>query len=213
MADLINATIFVNMSEHFYQHLKVSSAQLTLAAALVLISCNPSPHFADTRFAQSVASQNTQSEAPIFRLFRLDGTFSEELTPKSKSISKPSSPRFSLVSARLENDGMGAVARIRTTLTISNEDSTLRITEVEWRLDIFDASIGNASNRIIQSEKINIYSGETANVSARFGGILPDRMVILMQLVRVSFAEGPSWSAPGECSLENDLRTVLCESK
>jgi len=117
-----------------------------------------------------------------------------------------------VVSARLENDGMGALARLRSTLSIANENSR-RITEVEWRLDIFDASIGSASNSVAQSEKKNIYSGETANVSARFGAVLPDRMIILLQVTRVAFDEGPSWSPSKECTLEPDLKTVACEAR
>jgi hypothetical protein len=108
---------------------------------------------------------------------------------------------------------MGALARIRTTLTIANQNSTRRITEVEWRLDVFDASVGNSTNQVIQSETKNIYSGETANVSARFGGILPDRMVILLQLTRIAFDEGPDWTPSRLCSLEPDFSTVSCESK
>ena len=119
-------------------------------------------------FRPAAILQNSQIEnPPIFRLYKLEGTYSEELSTNPKSSNKQNPPGFSVVSARLENDGMGALAKLRSTLTIVNEASR-RITEVEWLLDIFDASIGNASNSVAQSEKKNIYPGETANVSARF---------------------------------------------
>src|SRR5215471_818753 len=147
--------------------------QLAITSAFALTVLNQAAlpfevrsHPPNTFSFLSFLFNQTQSDTPVFRLFRLEGSSSQEIDAKGKSTEKQPSPGFSLVSARLENDGMGAVARIRTTLTIANQDSTRRITEVEWRLDIFDASIGNTTNQIIQSEKKNIYSGETANVSA-----------------------------------------------
>jgi hypothetical protein len=197
-----------------------STHQLAIASAFALIILNPTAlpfdacsHPPDTIRYMSVRFNQPQTDFPIFRLFRLEGSSSQEVAAKAKSAGKQSSTGFSLVAARLENDGMGVLARIRTTLTIANQESTRRITEVEWRLDIFDPSIGNSTNQVIQSEKKNIYSGETANVSARFGAVLPDRMVILLQLTRITFDEGPIWSPSRLCSLEPDFATVSCESK
>ena len=170
-------------------------------------------HSSDAIHDSPVFFDQPQMNAPIFRLFRLEGSSSQEVAAKVISVDKQSSPGFSLVSARLENDGIGPAARIRTTVTIANQDSARRITEVEWRLDIFDASLKNRTNQITQSAKINIYAGETANASARFGAVLPDRMIILLQLNRVAFDEGAAWSPSRLCSLETDLATVSCESK
>jgi hypothetical protein len=184
-----------------------------MVSTFAVTGLGATPHSYIIPFGQPAILHNAQTEnPPIFRLFKLEGTYSEELSANARSLSKQNLPGFSVISARLENDGMGALAKIRSTLAIANEDSR-RITEVEWRLDIFDASLGNASNAVAQSEKKNIYSGETANVSARFGAVLPDRMVILLQVTRVAFAEGPSWSPSKECALEPDLKTVTCESK
>lgn len=195
------------------KQMKVWSPHVMFAGAFTLICFGPSHSPDRIPFPQPAILQNAQTEnSPIFRLFRLEGTYSEELAASPKSPNKQNSSGFSLVSARLENDGIGALAKVRSTLTIANEGNR-RITEVEWQLDIFDASIGNASNSVAQSEKKNIYSGETANVSARFGAVLPDRMVILLQITRISFVEGPPWSPSKECSLEPDLKTVTCESK
>jgi hypothetical protein len=205
---------------HLLKRPRAFSTQLAIASAFALIIINPialpfdiCSHPTSTIRYLSVHFNQPQSDAPIFRLFRLEGSSGQEVAAKAKSVDKQSSRGFSLVSARLENDGMGALARIRTTLTIANQNSTRRITEVEWRLDVFDASVGNSTNQVIQSETKNIYSGETANVSARFGGILPDRMVILLQLTRIAFDEGPDWTPSRLCSLEPDFSTVSCESK
>ena len=196
-----------------FENRKVWSSHSMFAGALFLICFGPGHSSYRIPFRQVATLQNSRIEnPPIFRLFKLEGTYSEELSANPKSSNKQNPPGFSVVSARLENDGMGALAKLRSTLTVANEDSR-RITEVEWRLDIFDASIGNASNSVVQSEKKNIYPGETANVSARFGAVLPDRMVILLQVTRVAFVEGPSWSPSKECSLESDLKTVTCESR
>lgn len=199
------------MHLHIFDNRNVWSSQFMFAGALFLICFSPGHSSYRIPIRPAAILQNSQLEnSPIFRLFKLEGASSEELATNPKSSSKQNPPGFSVVSARLENDGMGALAKLRSTLTVVNEDSR-RITEVEWRLDIFDASIGNASNSVAQSEKKNIYPGETANVSARFGAVLPDRMVILLQVTRVSFVEGPSWSPSKECSLEPDLKTVTCE--
>jgi len=196
-----------------FKQTKVWSFQVMFAGVFSLISFGPTHSPYTIPFQHPAILQNAQAEnSPIFRLFKLEGTYSEELAASPKSANKQNAPGFSLVGARLEDDGMGALAKLRSTLSIANEDSR-RITEVEWRLDIFDASLGNPSNSVTQSEKKNIYSGETANVSARFGAVLPDRMVILLQVTRVSFIEGPSWSPSKECSLEPDLKTVSCEPK
>jgi hypothetical protein len=60
---------------------------------------------------------------------------------------------------------------------------------------------------------VNIYSGERAVASARFGAVLPDRMVVLFQLVSVTFADDSVWSSTEECFLEEDLVTVSCKSR
>jgi len=196
-----------------FRERKAWSSYLMFAGAFTLICFGPGSSLYRIPLREPAFFQTAQTEnSALFRLFKLEGTYSEELSANPKSPNKQNAPGFSLVSARLENDGMGALAKLRSTLTIANEDSR-RITEVEWRLDIFDSSIGNANKSVLQSEKKNIYSGETANLSSRFGAVLPDRMVILLQVTRVSFVEGPSWSPSKECSLESDLRTVSCEAR
>ena len=149
----------------------------------------------------------------LVRLFKLDGTFSEELSAKIRSDDKSKNPGFTLTSARLEAENMGSLTRLRAMLTIANSDAEQRITEVEWRLDVYDASLRSVSARVLQSDKINIYAGETAAASAKFGAVLPDRMIVLLQLTRVSFADGSTWSASEECSLGVDLTSVSCKSK
>jgi len=164
--------------------------------------------------ATASSSIRAQAEAPsLVRLFKLEGASGEELPAKIRSAARSKNPGFTLAAARLEADNMGVVARIRTVLTIANDDPARRITGVEWRLDIFDASHRYGSSRIPQSDKVNIYSGERAVASARFGAVLPDRMVVLFQLVSVTFADDSVWSSTEECSLEEDLVTVSCKSR
>lgn len=147
------------------------------------------------------------------RLFRLDGTFSSELPTKIDSEGRSEAPPFALRNARLEAENIGPLTRFRSVLTIANPDSRRRITEVEWRLDVYDGDLHSLSQSVGQRDKLNIYAGETAAASAKFGAVLPDRMVVLLQLVKVSFADGSAWSTPEECSLGGDLRTVSCKSK
>jgi hypothetical protein len=155
-----------------------------------------------------------QDHSPnLVRLFRLDGTFSTELPVKINLEGKSEDFGFALRSARLEADNMSFLTRLRSVLTIANSDAKRRITEVEWRLDVYDEALRSLSQRVLQTDKVNIYPGETGNASARFGAVLPDRMVVLLQLVRVSFDDGSTWSPKEECSLRDDLRTVSCKSK
>jgi hypothetical protein len=160
------------------------------------------------------AAPGSQSDPSSFvRLFRLDGTFSEELAAKIRSDDKFKNPGFALIGARLEADNGGFLTRLRALLTIANDQSGRRITEVEWRVDIYDASLRTVSARVLQADKVNIYPGETAAASAKLGAVLPDRMIVLLQISKVSFIEGPAWVAPQECSLEQDLRSVTCKTK
>ena len=155
----------------------------------------------------------TNSPMPV-RLFRLEGTFSEEIAAKvSRDNKVEQNSGFSLSGARLEADSLGSLTRIRTILNIINDDPTRRITEVEWRLDIFDAQVRSASASVTQTEKINIYAGETGSPSAKFAAVLPDKLIVLLQVSRVSFADGSDWSAAESCSLGSDRRSVSCTSK
>ncbi len=148
----------------------------------------------------------------VVRLFRLDESFSTELPVKISSEGK-SDVGFTLRDARLEADSTGFLTRLRSVLTVANSDSARRITEVEWRLDVYDEALHSLSQRVLQTDKVNIYAGETGVASAKFGAVLPDRMVVLLQLIRVSFADGSAWLPTEQCSLGEDLRTVSCKSK
>lgn len=174
--------------------------QCLLGFVLVSSACLPPSHAQETRKS-------------LVLLFHLEGTFSSELPIKIRSEDKSEAAPFVLRNARLEADPMGATTRLRSVLTIANIDASRRITEIEWRLDVYDESLHTLSVRVLQEDKLNIYSNETASASARFGAVLPDRMVILLQLVRVSYADGSAWAPPVPCELEEDLRTVLCKSK
>lgn len=154
-----------------------------------------------------------ENRSSTVRLFRLDGSFSADLPVKIDSEAKSQEIGFSLLSARLEADQMSFLTRVRSVLTVANRDANQRIIEMEWRLDIYDEALRTLSQRVLQSDKVKIYPGETASASANFGAVLPDRMVILFQLVRVSFADGPAWSSPRLCSLGGDLRTISCKSR
>jgi len=164
--------------------------------------------------ATSVHTTGAQeSQSSVVRLFKLDGTFGTELPAKINSADKSEDYGFTLRDARLEADSMGFLTRLRSVLTVANSDSARKITEVEWRLDVYDEALHSLSQRVLQADKVNIYAGETAGASAKFGAVLPDRMTILLQLIRVSFDDGSAWSSSEECSLGADLRTVSCKSK
>lgn len=164
--------------------------------------------------ATGMTIANSQESKPkLVRLFRLDGTFSTELPAKIDSQGKSEDSGFTLRSARLEADSASFLTRLRSVLTITNEDSKRRITEVAWQLDVYDEALRSLSQHMLQTDKLSIYAGETRNASANFGAVLPDRMVVLLQLIRVSFDDGSTWSPKKECSLEKDLRTVSCNSK
>ncbi len=159
-------------------------------------------------------STTAQSDRSSFVwLFRLEGTFSSELPAKVDLDDKAKNPGFTMVGARLEADQVGALTQVRSLVTLANGENARTITEAEWRLDVYDASLRSLSSRVLQSQKVNIYAGETAVASSKFGAVLPDKMVVLLQLVRVSFDDGSGWLPGVGCSLAEDLRTVSCKSK
>ena len=159
---------------------------------------------------QAIDAQENRSST--VRLLRLDGSLSTDLPVKIDSKANSQEFGFSLLSVRLEADEMGFLTRLRSVLTMANS-AQRRVIEMEWQLDIYDEALNSLSQRLLQSDKVNIYPGETAAASAKVGAVLPDRMVVLFQLVRVSFADGPAWSSPEVCSLGKDLRTISCKSK
>ena len=154
-----------------------------------------------------------ESRSSVVRLFKLDGTFGSELPARINSADKSEDYGFTLRDARLEADSIAFLTRLRSVLTVANSDSARRITEVEWRLDVYDEALRSLSQRVLQADKVSIYAGETGVASAKFGAVLPDRMVVLLQLIRVSFVDGSAWSPAEQCSLGEDLRTVSCKSK
>jgi hypothetical protein len=187
----------IKMRTRILQHIA------TFAIAIIVVGITIAP-----------AAPGSQSDTSgLVRLFRLEGTFSEELPAKIKSDDKSTNPGFALTGARLEADNAGALTRLRALLTISNGDPGRRITEVEWRVDIYDESLRSLSARVLQSHKVNIYPGETAAASERLGAVLPDRMIVLLQISKVSFVDGPPWIAAGECSIGQDLRSITCKTK
>lgn len=147
------------------------------------------------------------------RMFRLEGTFGSELAVAITPPLTSENAGFILQSAKLEADSMGFLTRFWSRLTITNTDSSRRISQVEWRMDIYDSALRSHSQDILQSDKVKIYPGETMTASANFGAVLPDKMVILLQLVRVSFADGSYWTPAAECTLGEDLRSVSCKPR
>ena len=162
--------------------------------------------------ATGIAAPSQREGSKLYYLFRLEGTFGEEIAGETVSDYSIEHPEFALTAVRLEDDGLGVLSRLRSLLTINNSGNR-RITEVVWRLDVHDTSVRSFSASVVQTCKINIYPGETAVASEKFGAALPDKMVVLLQLLRVSFEDGSVWSSPGECLLGKDLKTVSCRSR
>jgi hypothetical protein len=147
------------------------------------------------------------------RLIRLQGSFGKDVPIKSISGERYFDGVIELSQARLESEPLSFLTRVWSSLTVVNKDSSRKITEIEWRLDIHDESLGILSRRVFQVEKVRVDSEQSARVSANFAAVLPDRMLILLQLTRVSFAEGLSRASPVECTLEKDMLSVTCRSK
>jgi hypothetical protein len=152
-----------------------------------------------------------ENQSSLVRIFKLEGSFGAEVSARFESQNE--NVGFTLRSARIESDSLGFLTRVRSILTIGNGDGGRRITEVEWRLDIYDDALRSLTQQVLQKDKANIYPGETATVSAKFGALLPDKMIVLLQIVRVSFADGSAWSPAIECGLNTDLKTISCKGK
>ena len=105
-------------------------------------------------FLLVAAALNTASgqenRSSLVRLFKLDGTFGTELPTKVGSHDKTETVPFTLVGTRLETDNLGFLTRLRSVLTVANRDSKRTITGVEWRLDVYDASLRSVSARVLQ---------------------------------------------------------------
>lgn len=175
---------------------------LRLAYLAVFVVATSSP---------TITAQDNPSHT--VRLFRLEGSFGTELPVKINSEDNSETFGINLRDARLESDSMGFLTRLRSVVTISNSETSQRIIEIEWRLDVYDQALHSLSQRVVQSDKVNIYPGERATASAKFGAVLPDRMIVLLQLMKVSFADGSGWLTAVDCSLGENLRTVSCKAR
>ncbi len=102
-----------------------------------------------------------ESRSSVVRLFKLDGGFGMELPARINSADNSEDYGFTLRSARLEADNASFLTRLRSVLTIANSNAKRRITEVEWRLDVYDEALRSLSQRVLQADKVNIYAGET----------------------------------------------------
>lgn len=153
---------------------------------------------------------NAQNKSSVW-LFRLDGSFGVELPANLGSPENFDDLKIVFPGATLESDSMGFLTRVRSGVTLSNREPIRRIVEVEWRLDVYDEVLKSQTKSILQSEKVNIYPGETATARARFGSVLPDRMLVLLQVVRISFDDGSGWTTETRCSLDKDLRSITCK--
>jgi hypothetical protein len=153
---------------------------------------------------------NAQNNSSVW-LFRLDGSFGVQLPANPRSPEEFTDFKIGFRSAKLESDSMGVLTRIRSGVTLSNGERIRRIIEVEWRLDVYDEVLKSQRQSILQSEKLNIYPGETATAQAKFGSVLPDRMIVLLQVVRISFHDGSAWTPSTGCSLDKDLRSITCK--
>src|ERR1700752_4477881 len=127
----------------------ISMLRTTLLAVFVTSSTSP------TIIAQ-------QSPSGTVRLFRLAGSFGTELPVKINSEDNSETFGIRLRDASLEADSVGFLTRLRSVLELDNRDAARRITEVEWRLDVYDEALRSLSQRVLQSEKVNIYPGESA---------------------------------------------------
>jgi len=159
---------------------------------------------------QTIAAQDQQR---TIRLFQLEGTFGTERPIKLEGYQTAPSAPFRVQTVRLEADPMGGITRLRTIISIANDEPGSRIAEVEWRLDMYDKDLHSLSARLLQSDKVNIYPRETGTVSAKTGAVLPDRMMALFQVTKVVYANSPPWTPQVYCELDKDFDSASCKAR
>ncbi|HXG92270.1 MAG TPA: hypothetical protein VNN73_07865 [Blastocatellia bacterium] len=160
--------------------------------------------------AQSSSAQQNLSD--IARLVRLEGSFGTEIPAKADLPAEPIEPLIALGAVRIEADSMGFHTRLWPSVEIVNKDAARTITEVLLRLDIYDEELRVLSRSIPLSEKVKAEPKASASMSVRFAAILPDRMLILIQIASIKFADGSAWRPPVECSLAEDFKSLTCKS-
>lgn len=159
--------------------------------------------------AQPLLTQEGRSD--LARLLRLDGLSGTEVRVTITVKGPPSAPLVALRDARIDAEGMGFLARYRSSLTVVNHDPGRTVAGLEWRLDVYDEDYRILSRSLLLDGEVKISPGASGTASVRFGATLPDRMVVLAQLARVTFSDDSTWTPLAQCRLGDDLKSVTCE--
>lgn len=152
-----------------------------------------------------------EDRSDIARVLRLDGLSGTEVRMTIIVKGRPSPSLVGLRDVRIDAEGTGFLARFRFSLAVVNRDPARTVAELEWRLDVYDQDYRILSRSLLLNGKVKISPGGSGTASVRFGATLPDRMLVLAQLARVTFSDGSTWTSPAQCRLGDDLKSVTCE--
>jgi hypothetical protein len=159
--------------------------------------------------SQQAEAQGDRSK--LVRLIRIDGSRGSEVAARIVSNDAPVEYLAGMRDVSIYGEPLGALIRLRVSITLLNNDTARRITRVEWRLDIYDESLGAASMRVYQTDRVKIDPATSAKAEANFAAFLPDRMLALLQLTGITFENGTTWSPAIDCRLEKDFKAVTCK--
>jgi len=146
----------------------------------------------------------------FLRLIRLDGAFGKEMAGGPSTQGEQARAVVTLGDVKVEAEPLGFHTRLRFALTIANATDR-KMTEIEWRLDIYDEDLRILSRRYFFSDRLEIEPNASAKTSIKFAAVLPDRMILLVHLTNAKFKDGSSWRPPADCSLLEDMKRLKCQ--
>ena len=162
-------------------------------------------------FAWAPSFHAQENSRRVVFLVRVDGSFGRLVPAQILWSGEKSETVVTIDRIRIEVDSLGFLSRLRSEFVVTNNDKSRKIKEAEWRLDIYDESIRNLSRRVLLTDKVRVDPGASSPVRAKFGAVLPDRMLVLLQLTRINFLDGSAWSPNAQCELEPDFVTIRCK--
>jgi hypothetical protein len=112
----------------------------------------------------------------------------------------------------------GSLQRLISRLTVRNLDSSRMVKSTEWRVDIYDSISGNRTDRLFLSSEVEVMPGQVSKMDSpiindveRDKRILPEKAIVLIQLLKVTFQDASIFKPDSVCEASAALNLLDCK--
>jgi hypothetical protein len=112
----------------------------------------------------------------------------------------------------------GSLQRLVSRLTVRNLDSSRMVKSTEWRVDIYDSTRGGRADRLFLSSEVEVMPGQVSKMDClitndveRDKRILPEKAIVLIQLLKVTFQDDSVFKPDLTCEASAALNSLDCK--